>query len=295
MKPALSIATHVNVGCKNQLNFFLCRINTPNVGASVVSPYKLWLAALCFILFPSARGTAVAVIVTSDAIFIAADGAGSFGSPTTPGVETVEPYCKIHRQGEIFYVAAGFYESALINFNVRPLARDAAKHSRAMLEIYGLIEPAVLKKIPAIVQLSKVHDPDGYARYLAGTAPVLDLAFGSFENGNPIVVAVSFRVDNRGAPIKPVEAVLRVSQTIPMQKLLLGYNERMAAASDLHRSPSWGSKFRRDPINVIERLIQLEIDAAKQEGRKDVGPPISIVKITKAAGGWEKGHEGACP
>src|SRR5258708_763690 len=136
-----------------------------------------------------------------------------------------------------------------------------------------------------IIQFSKVRDPVGYALYVAGTAPVLDIAFASFESGRPIAVAISFRVDERGVPVDPVEAVLRGSN-----KLLFGNNSRMVAASDVHKSPVWSTQFLKDPINVVEGLIQLEIDAAKKEGRKDVGPPISIVKITNAGGGWVKGQ-----
>jgi hypothetical protein len=134
-----------------------------------------------------------------------------------------------------------------------------------------------------------LNDPRAYKLYLTGV-PVLDLAFASFEGETPIAIAISFRVDDRGVPVKPVEAVFR-GQT----KLLLGNTSRMVPASDTHRLPLWFAKFLKDPVDVIESLIQLEIDAAKQDGRKDVGPPISIVKITKSGGGWEPGHKGACP
>jgi hypothetical protein len=52
--------------------------------------------------------------------------------------------------------------------------------------------------------------------------------------------------------------------------------------------------FFSDPVNASQELIQLEINASNREKRYDVGPPISILLISKDSSGLVPGHEGKC-
>ena len=252
--------------------------------------HKLWIVASCLFLVSSARATSVAIMVTSQSILIAADG---IDTKTTNGVDSFEPYCKIRNLGSVFYAAAGDLSIPEIDFNVWTLARDAVRKSKTMRGISDRMERTVLARLPSIVERSKVVDPGNYAKWLNGT-PVILIAFASFENNLPRVIALSFPLDSRGAILKPVRNTLG-GPGVTVDTGFFGYNERMKAAAGARRAASWQPRFRKHPIAFMQSLIQLEIDQAKQDHRRDVGPPIAILKITRGGGSFIAGHKGACP
>jgi hypothetical protein len=252
--------------------------------------HKLCGAALCLLLASSAQATSVAILVTSHTILIAADGVET---KTTNGVDSFEPYCKIRNTGSVFYTAAGDHEIPEINFNLWALARDAVRKSKTTAAIYDRMERSVLDRLPAVVERGRVADPSSYARWLKG-APVLLIAFASFENNVPHVVALSFPLNSRGAIQKPIRNTLGGADVV-VDTGFFGYNERMKAATSRRTAASWQPRFRKHPIAFIQDLIQLEIDQARRDHRRDVGPPIEILKITNAGGAFVRGHKGACP
>jgi hypothetical protein len=233
-------------------------------------------------------------MVTSRTILIAADG---IDTKTINGVDTFVPYCKIRSEESVFYTAAGVLSIPEINFNLWALARDAVRKSKTMQGTYDRIEQSVLARLPSVVERSRVADPGSYARWLTGT-PVILIAFASFENSAsgkdvPRVVAVSFSLDSRGALRKPVRDMLG-GPGVVVDTGFFGYNERMKAAANPRKPASWQAKFRKHPVTFIQGLIQLEIDQAKRDHRRDVGPPIAILKISKSGGAFVSGHAGAC-
>jgi hypothetical protein len=229
-------------------------------------------------------------MVTSRAILIAADGVDT---KTINGVDTFVPYCKIRSQGSVFYTAAGDLSFPELNFNVWRLATDAVRKSKTMSGISDRLEQSVLARLPAVVERSKVADPGNYAKWLSGT-PVILIAFASFEKNIPRVVAVSFPLDSRGLILKPVRNTLG-GPGVVVDTGFFGYNERMKAAANPRSVDSWRPRFKQHPVAFIQGLIQLEIDQARRDHRRDVGPPIAILKITKTGGAFVAGHKGACP
>jgi len=233
-------------------------------------------------------------MVTSRAILIAADGVDT---KTINGVDTFVPYCKIGSQGSVFYTAAGDLSFPELNFNVWRLAADAVRKSKTMSGISDRIEQSVLARLPSVVERSKVADRANYARWLSG-APVILIAFAWFENSPsgkiPRVVAVSFPLDSKGRILKPVRNTLG-GPGVVVDTGFFGYNERMKAAANPRSTDSWRPTFKKHPVAFIQGLIQLEIDQARRDHRRDVGPPITILKITKTGGAFVAGHKGACP
>jgi hypothetical protein len=251
---------------------------------------KLWIAAIALLLVPAAGATSVAILVTSQTILIAADG---IDTKTTNGHDSFEPYCKIRSEGSVFYTAAGDLSIPEINFNLWTLARGAVRGSQSMQEIAGRIERSVLDRLPAVIERSKVADPRAYARWLTGT-PVLLIAFAAFENDVPRVLAVAFPLDSHGAILKPIRNLLG-GPGVTVDTGFFGYNERMKAAASSRTAASWRPRFKKHPIAFMQGLIQLEIDQARRDHRRDVGPPIAILKITRTGGAFAAGHKGACP
>ena len=232
----------------------------------------------------------MAIVVTSQTILIAADG---IDTRTVNGVDTFEPYCKIRSQGSVFFTAAGDLSIPELKFSVWRLAGDAVRKSKTISGISDRIEQSVLVRLPEIVERSRVDDQNTYAQWLKGT-PVVLIAFAAFEKNVPRVVAVSFPLDSRGAILKPIRHTLG-GPGVVVDTGFFGYNERMKAAASHRTAASWQPRFRKHPVAFIQGLIQLEIDQAKRDHRHDVGPPIAILRITKAGGAFVAGHKGACP
>jgi hypothetical protein len=229
-------------------------------------------------------------MVTSQAILIAADG---IDTKTNNGVETFEPYCKIRSQGSVFFAAAGDLSIPEMNFNLWRLAADAVRRSKTLAATSDRMERSVLARLPEIVERSKVDDPNNYAQWLRGTPAIL-IAFASFENKLPRVVAISFPLDRHGAILKPIRNTLGGTGVV-VDTGFFGYNQRMKTAASSSTASAWHPKFKKHPTAFIESLIQLEIDQARRDHRRDVGPPIAILKITKSGGAFAPGHKGACP
>jgi hypothetical protein len=86
----------------------------------------------------------------------------------------------------------------------------------------------------------------------------------------------------------------RTMSSVPGQVQLaaIGNGSNIIARTD---SDSWMQRFESDPINESQKLIQLEIDASTREKRYTVGPPISILWISRDYSGMVHGHAGECP
>jgi len=68
--------------------------------------------------------------------------------------------------------------------------------------------------------------------------------------------------------------------------------EHLASALQVRRGSGWGRRAVTDPGNFVQSLIDREILGAKEEGRNDVGPPVTIVRIDES--GAHFGKPGAC-
>lgn len=253
----------------------------------IFSRHKLWLAVLFPFLTTPSVGSSVAIVVTDTAVMIAADGVLS---KTTYGIRSSEKYCKIRKEGATFYTAVGTYGIPDLHFDVWTLASDAIQRSKTAVGIYDAVEPAILAKLPDVVQRSKIIDRANYDRWLTGI-PVIAISFASFDRDVPIVATVTFTIDSTGEVLPPTRNTQHGTPGTA-QNALLGYNDKMRLAT---ASPTWGVQFLKDPTGFLQDMIQAEIDVANQEKRYDVGTPISILKLTKAGGAFEPGHEGACP
>ena len=141
-----------------------------------------------------------------------------------------------------------------------------------------------------IVDRNKLGDPVTYRKWLSG-ADVTSIVFAALEDGKPVVVSVSFHIDAKGQIVKRPSRNTLYATPGAVNTGRFGYTKEMATAI---ASPTWGKILIADPIRASEELIQREIAASSKAKRYDVGPPISIVRISKQSAGWEPGHEGAC-
>jgi hypothetical protein len=287
MKPTFPVTTNVQIVPRNYFDLFSSgEIKFAKIRTLVVPSQIARLATIFALLTNSADATAVAIFVSGTAIVIGTDGVEM---ATEGGTKSFWPICKIRQEETRFYTAAGTYGVPKIKFDVWALALDAIRRASNIEGVYAIIEPAILRRLPAVVKISKTDDQETYERWLKGTS-IVQLSFAGFEESTPIVATIEFRINAKGEIVKPIKTTVRgiPGKTRP---IFLGTHFRMDAATS---AGAWGPEFSRDHISFVDGLIQLEIDAAKKEQKADVGPPISIVTITKTGGQWDVYHTGVC-
>jgi hypothetical protein len=242
---------------------------------------------LAFSVLP-ARGTSGVVIVTHNFIVIATDSALAHYNSKGEATASAQG-CKILKEGNIVYFPAGEYDVPQLGFNVFSIAKNAISKAGKVKNIYPVIEASVIKYLPAIVQYNKTKNSKLYKRWLQGI-PVIEIAFASFEDDAPVVAVVEFRIDAKGSIVQPGEYTL-TSSPGQIQIAGLGWNYKITATTE---PSSWKRYFASNPIKASQELIQLEIDASIREKRYDVGPPISILRISKDSSEFVRGREGKC-
>jgi hypothetical protein len=290
MKPLFSIITDINIRDRDVFNSFSGESEIgKNTRAFVISSPKTWFL-VCLLMMLSlvpAFGTAGVVIVTNEFVGIAADSAlkhtDSKGETTgfTQG-------CKIRKQGSIFYFPIGEYSYPTLGFDLFKIADVAIIKAGKVKNIYPSIEAPVLAHLPAIVQYNKTGSPDAYAKWLKGEK-LISIVFASYEDGHPIAAVVEFGIDAQGRIARPTEKTII---SVPGQvQWFLSVSSEVAAATD---SAAWDRRALSDPVDTSQAVVQLQIDASKKENSYEVGPPVSVLRISRDSSGMVPGHEGEC-
>jgi hypothetical protein len=228
------------------------------------------------------------IITTRDQIIIAIDGSITHRDGGQLTGHTKE--CKISKQRNVFYVVVGPYKLPSIGYDIFDITNNAIESAPDLENISHLIETAVVKKLPSIVQFIKTADPDKYQRLVQG-GPVTSIALATFEVDEPVAVVIDFHVDNQGQPLKPGEAVAARMPFGQIGVAAMGNNTEIIRET---APQTWDKKFWADPVGEAERLISLEIDASNRSGKQDVGPPVSVISISRDYSGTVADHAGEC-
>jgi hypothetical protein len=290
MKPLFSIAGNIYVRARNHLDLFARRIRVRKHMHVFIVPSHKWWAIVCLLLMSCVLpvfGTSGVVIVTRDSVIIAADSAVKHTNPKGETTHFTQE-CKILKEGNIFYFSAGEYGYRTLGFDLFSIEKNAIIKAGNIKNIYQTVEAPILAHLPAIVQRNKTTSPDVYAKWLRGV-PIISIVFASFEENVPVAALVEFRIDANERVAPPSERTM-ISVPGQLQMVLIVSDEVNAATS----SDSWNRRFLSDPVNSSQEVIQLEIDASIREKRFDVGPPISILLISRDSSGMVPGHEGKC-
>ncbi len=242
------------------------------------------LLCTLFLARASAFGTAGVVIVTPDSVFIGAD---SVMQGTARGTTTgMSQGCKIRKVGNIFYLPVGAYGFKQSNYDVFDAVDKAMANVHSIKEVYAAVVPPITDQLSAVIEFNRKYHTPEYERWLHGIT-ILDIVFATFEDV-PVGMLIQFRIDanktkavSTGHPFK-VGAILG-----------LGNNDEMNTATN-PGSP-WYKHFAADPVSATKELIQLEINASSRKKSYDVGPPISILRISRYSSGMIPGYEGLCP
>jgi hypothetical protein len=287
MKPLFAIITNIYVRIGNILKSFarISRVRK-NVSALVVPSHKLG-AFICLALMvsvPPAFGTAGVVFVIGNSIIIAADSALKRTNSKGETTGMIQG-CKILRKGNIYFFGVGEYAYPPLGFNLYRIAEDAITKTGKVRNIYPSFEASIGEYLPAIVKFNKEASTVEYTKWLRGV-PIIVAVFASFEGNAPVVNLVEFKIDAIGRIIPPNEKTF-----VDGDMSLLGISPEVAAATN---TDTWNRRIISDPVNASAEIIQLEIDVSTRDKRYDVGPPISIVRISGDSSGMVPGYEGVC-
>jgi hypothetical protein len=291
MKLVLVVTTYINVSTKYFLEAFAqFRVARKYPRACVVSSQKLQvLTCLLLLTAHNAFCTTGIVIVTHDYLVIGADSAilhtGLHGQVTSIGQQ-----CKILKESNTFYFIVGEYKNNVIGLDSYAIARQAILKSKTIEDALRAVQAPILAYIPKIVEFSKTEYPDHYARWLNGLS-IINIVFASLEDGVPTAGIVAFKVDAKGVPLVPEATVLK-SGFNQVQAAGLGSNFQMDHILDSY--PAWDQVFLADPVGLVRRLVQAEIDESTRLKTYEVGPPISILWVGKDYIGFKQGYEGKC-
>lgn len=296
MEPRPSIATDINIYTAHEFHFIsTIEINAGPATAPVVSPHKLWLTIILLLiaLFTgNAEATTIVLFVGSDQIIIAADGVVT---SMTDGHGAPQPFCKVRQSGETYYAIAGDYGPAKTDLDVWELVRTALGKSNSLADVYASARSVIMPKLKAIADKNKVADPIRYSKLLHGD-PVIEMAFAKFKKNIPMALGVTFYIDRKGRPIDPpVRNIMESGSDSAPAIARLGLHDGIEVFLATPQSSQWPQRFRADVVDALRYLVQIEIDRATREKRFDVGPPISILRITKDGAGFAKGFAGNCP
>jgi len=227
----------------------------------------------------SAFATTIVAILEEKSITIAADGIMT-GKSKKSGNLVSNPACKIRCFDRLCFAAAGRYSAKTIEYNLFKLVDKELDRPRTLKEASEHFKNVLSPLIPKIAAVAKKETPDWYAKWLKGM-PMLAYLFAGFDtNGKSLIVNSVVRIDSEGRAL-PIEESTRRGEFGPPEALSFGNNERIVNFMDRH--PGWPIAASSDPVEFAERMIRIEIQASEIEGRRDVGEPISIVRLKDKA------------
>jgi hypothetical protein len=249
------------------------------------------LTALCFLLLlPSlVFATSIVTIVGDQSITIAADGV-LVGNSVETGESVRVSFCKISCVDSICFAASGRYGNKTIGYDVWRLAQTELHRAQMPKEVSERFNTVIAPLVPRLVAVSKKETPDQYAEWLKGR-PVLGYLFAGFEGkGQPVVVSAEAMLDSEGR-VLPIRESFRRGKSGIIGAVLLGWNQHIV--DFMNRNPTRTASAATHPSEIAERMVRMEIQASKRDGRRDVGEPIAILKLT-AAKGFSVERKGAC-
>jgi hypothetical protein len=242
------------------------------------------LTALLFLLilpFP-ALATSIVVLLGAESITIAADSA-----LTTPSFRGSE--CKIRCFHNLCFTATGRSSSPRIGYNLYELADKELRRRGSIGEVSERFRTVVEPLIPELVAVAAKQKSDRYAEWLKGV-PVLEYLFAGFDpQGKPWAVMGEAMIDSEGRTLPISESVKQPASDKPAA-ILLGRNQHIY--SFLNGDLMWVDDATKHSSQFAERMVRMEIEASEKAGRRDVGEPITIVRLT--TNGLSRERQGVC-
>lgn len=203
--------------------------------------------------------------------------------------------CKIIQieSSNLFIAMVGLCPYASADFNYIPEVIQAYHFEKTIKGTADIFSNKII--IPLIQKLKKLRDDPrvDYASDFEGKAVVSIIFFG-FEKNIPVVCQREFVATT--SPIGKIEIHLNGLDcpgdcTNKITGNILG--ERDAVKNAMSANPKSFNTKTASVTAIVEKIIQTEIDYFQDKKPCKVGPPISILRITKHGAQWKK-HKPPC-
>jgi hypothetical protein len=221
----------------------------------------------------TSSGTTGVAIRTPDRAVLAIDSRVtlSAGDWAGRGADT----CKLKPLGRFFVAVAGLYDHRETNFDAWRLAEEAAAGARSVSEAAALAERRIQPELQTALGNIQAADLAGFARHYSRAH--LAICIAGLEPGGPAMAGRVFVAD--------ANAAIRMVRWDgpPGSTGLFVFGEHAAIDAAYGGGKALAElAAARGPVEAARTLVQLEI-AREPES---VGPPVSILAITRDGAEW---------
>ena len=237
---------------------------------------------LTLIVVPAAthptQATTIIVARTANEIVIGADSKVT----DTFGNDLNKRACKIRQVGSLFIAFEGLEVDRKTGFSLPDISTSALKSrpTASATEKVSILSGFLISKLLVELPYLKTHDPETYARKIAGGQMFLRIVVAGFEKGQPLGFVRNFRAveisaQQIGVTITSDDCLEDCSRGIVTR--FLGETEAIEGLAE-ESTNFW----RQGLSEGVRKLIETEI-AARSEY---VGPPIDILRIGRNGAQW---------
>jgi hypothetical protein len=194
--------------------------------------------------------------------------------------------CKVHQGGSYFWAISGDYEDTGGFDSVGVAMRAMQTNGRIEIKVEAF-QQLLLDPLNQHISGVRLHAPQTYQGWLNGT-PILEIVVVAIEDGIPKVSVWGVGLKRDGS-LNPYGTNCAPPTHGGPCEIVSGKNGAIRQWDREH--PSEARQIRQNPIETAQQFINLAIKATPAE----VGPPISILKITASGADWIPGFKGLCP
>ena len=246
------------------------------------------LCSSVFIMPLPVFATSIVVVLGDRLVTIAADSV--LVGYTAKGEVVHRLLCKIRCFDRACFAASGRYNEETIGYDVwkfvdKELRLKGTPNAHSN-RFKSTIDPLMRK----IVDVARKETPGRFAEWQKGD-PVLSYIFVGFdENGVSLAVSGEAKIDGKGYSV-PIQESQWHGERGKVAAVYLGQNERIV--DFVNRNPKWSNTAVNHPSEFAESMVRIEIQESQNNGRWDVGEPITIISLT-ANNGFALVKRGLC-
>ena len=237
---------------------------------SRVVPPKHWGILLVLLVFAATigKGTTIGVVVQPQLITVATDSARRVERRT--GAQSVVSECKIHLRNGLLFLMAGIVKDEDVKFFPLDLAQSASNGATDVSVAMAALKASLLERLPSVVANARRRNSIGYRRWISGKVPIITVFFVSATGSTRVAVCEFFL---REAEIKPNCPSLGNNF-----HLMMGTRETATYVKGTNEK-EFGNSARRNPIEFVRSIVELEIATSRLINTGDVGPPITVARF----------------
>lgn len=218
------------------------------------------------------HGTAALGIWTPERVVLATDSKIRHlkGEPESIG-------CKIRRSGRFYFAMSGFYGRPGTRFDAWKVVGEAGRRAKTVAGAVSASERVTLPQLKAALNRVRSEDPAAFAQTYRNKEVHLSVFFAGLDSGRPVLAGWQLLTNGDIRRVEHPGDRKFLANDVAVS--LFGEHRAIDATYPTDESMR---PLLSEPISAARTLIQLEIDGDSAS----VGPPRSILEITKSGPSW---------